>query len=96
MSEKDYKPWIIRQIQSLSPGVKIRIFGSRASGTHKKYSDLDLALIGPSKMEPKVLGQLHAIFAVSDIPYKIDLVDYTAVDDEFKKIIDETSLPWEI
>lgn len=62
------------------------IFGSRIKGTSKRFSDLDICLKDPIKDYEYEL--LKEAFENSDLPFKVDLVDYRRVDDSFKKIID--------
>lgn len=62
------------------------VFGSRIKGTSKRFSDLDLCLKNPIKDYEYEL--LKEAFEKSDLPFKVDLVDYHRVDDSFKKIID--------
>lgn len=62
------------------------VFGSRIKGTSKKFSDLDLCLKEP------ISGAQHELlkeaFENSDLPFTVDLIIYSQVDNAFKKIID--------
>ena len=78
------------------PGMEVRAFGSRISGRAKKYSDLDLAIIkaseGPlgDKEEPLSLLQLGNIrdaFSESDLPFRVDVVDWAAISKKFQTLI---------
>jgi predicted nucleotidyltransferase len=69
------------------PGVEARAFGSRVGGTPKDYSDLDLALVGAAKLDLVVLENLREAFAASDIPFRVDLIDWHAVSKEFQAVI---------
>lgn len=64
-------------------------FGSRVNGHAKPYSDLDLVILGD---EPLLLAE-HADllddFSQSDLPFKVDLVDWCLVSDEFRAIIEQ-------
>lgn len=53
---------------------KIYIFGSRALGTYKKYSDIDLYIESTPALTPEIINQLSVFFEESDFPYKVDLV----------------------
>ena len=69
------------------PDRKVLAFGSRATWTAKEYSDLDLAILG---YEPLPLGAISALadsFGESDLPFKVDLVEWTSVDEAFRDII---------
>jgi len=70
-----------------APGVEVRAFGSRVNGNHKDYSDLDLALVGAAKLDIAVIGNLREAFEESDIPFRVDIIDWHAISKEFQKII---------
>ena len=71
------------------PGqVSASVFGSRAGGTPKPWSDLDLVLHGPAALPLSVLAALAEAFDESALPWKVDIVDRHAVSDDFAKIID--------
>ena len=69
------------------PGVEARAFGSRVIGTPKDYSDLDLALVGAAKLEAAVMENLREAFEESDIPYRVDILDWNSISKEFQKVI---------
>ena len=69
------------------PGVEARVFGSRVGGTPKDYSDLDLALVGAAKLDASVLETLREAFEESDIPFRVDLLDWHAISKDFQKVI---------
>lgn len=62
------------------------IFGSRIKGTSKKFSDLDVCLKDPITDYEYVV--LEEAFQESDLPFKVDLIDYSKIDDSFKNIVD--------
>ena len=60
------------------------VFGSRAHGRNlKEFSDLDLCVIGPSPLDSDVLLRLRAAFDESDLPFKVDIVDWHDLSAEF-------------
>lgn len=71
------------------PQCEVRAFGSRVQGSAKKHSDLDLALIGPTELSLAQLAQLRAQFEESDIPFRVDFVDWATIDDSFRAIIEK-------
>ena len=70
------------------PGLEVWVFGSRVSGTTKKHSDLDLAVITSQPLQTSLFGDLKEAFMESDLPFKIDVVDWAAASEEFRKIIE--------
>lgn len=61
-------------------------FGSRVTQKNlKKFSDLDLFYLEP--IPSKTLFALEEAFEESDLPYKVDLVDFFKCNSEFQKIL---------
>ena len=56
---------------------KVIIFGSRAKGNYKKYSDIDLAFIGNIDFNTK----LEILEKIDDLllPYEVDLIDFNKI-----------------
>lgn len=53
---------------------RVVLFGSRASGTYRPSSDIDLALYGP--IGEKEVDRLHTLFMESTLPFRADIVNY--------------------
>lgn len=86
--EKAYKDKIIALLSALFPTAKIYLFGSRARGTHKSLSDVDIALDdAPHKIPFSKLGEARAVMETIHIPYKVDIVDINAVSKEMRENI---------
>lgn len=80
---------IIRAIlRAHVPDRTVWAFGSRATGRAKQYSDLDLAINGGKPLGIDLTAQLAEAFAESDLPYKVDIVDWTAASEAFRKAIE--------
>jgi predicted nucleotidyltransferase len=54
---------------------RVIIFGSRATGKARKYSDVDVALMGTSTISPRVSAALAEAFEDSSLPYTVDIID---------------------
>jgi predicted nucleotidyltransferase len=64
----------IRDILSLYPEVEeVVLFGSRAKGSPRRGSDVDLALRG-DQISPMTLARLQAAMDESNLPFRVDLV----------------------
>jgi len=71
------------------PRREVRAFGSRVRGETKPYSDLDLAVMPGGEPSPADwLMQLKEAFAESDLPFSVDVVDWTRLSKGFRKIIE--------
>ena len=69
------------------PDRKVLVFGSRATWTAKDYSDLDLAILGDAPLPLDTISALAETFGESDLPFKVDLVDWARVDEAFREVI---------
>lgn len=74
-------------LQSHVPELEVRVFGSRAKGTAKPYSDLDLALMTHSPLTLAQQALLNEAFDESNLPFKVDLVDWAATSAAFQSLI---------
>ena len=73
----------------LPDGVKVWVFGSRATWATKDSSDLDLALEGDGEIPPRSLSALEAAFEDSDLPYAVDVVDVNRIGRRFRRIVEQ-------
>ena len=65
--------------------VKIFIFGSRARNDNSPASDVDIGLIPKNSLDPIKLSMLKEKIGDSNIPYKVEIVNFNDVSEEFKK-----------
>lgn len=70
------------------PGCEARVFGSRVSGTAKASSDLDLAVVCEGRMDFDTLRLLREAFEESDLPFRVDVLDWHAISDSFRRVIE--------
>ena len=70
------------------PQYPVWAFGSRAKWTAKQYSDLDLAVITDQPLPLDVSAALADDFSESDLPWKVDVVDWATTSESFRKIIE--------
>lgn len=69
------------------PHAKFYLFGSRATGKAKKYSDIDILIVAKEKIPLATLSILNELFSESDLLYKIDIVDWHRITSEFREKI---------
>lgn len=70
------------------PDCEVIAFGSRVTGNAKPYSDLDIAVQGADKIDLTRLNRLEEAFEFSDLPFRVDVVDWHGISDSFRKIIE--------
>ena len=68
----------------LPAGYKAFIFGSRAQGTSRSYSDVDLGILGKDKLPTSKIASIKNELEDTNLPYRVDLIDFTTVTDKFK------------
>lgn len=66
----------------------VYVFGSRARGDHKKYSDLDLVFKSIKSLDGKTLVQLKTDFEQSSLPITVDFIDWSNISADFQKNIE--------
>ena len=69
------------------PAVEVRAFGSRVAWNARETSDLDLALMTDEPLTVAQMADLRAAFTESDLPFRVDLVDWASASDDFRKVI---------
>lgn len=78
----------VREIlQRLVPGREVWAFGSRAGGTPRPSSDLDLAVLGDTPLSVAVCGDLREAFTESALPFRVDVVDWAETGGPFREVI---------
>ena len=89
---------IVRAILAahMPTGARVRVFGSRARGTPRRASDLDLAIDAGRPLTRQEAGALADAFEDSDLPYKVDLVDVHAASAGFVTLIEKDWAPLEM
>jgi type I restriction enzyme S subunit len=79
---------IVRRIlQTHVPYAVVWVFGSRSTGNAKAFSDLDIAIITTQPLPLDVSASLSDDFSESDLPYKVDVVDWATTNASFRNII---------
>lgn len=71
------------------PDYKVWAFGSRVTGNHKPYSDLDIALVGDEPISIQTRAALTEALSESALPYKVDIVDWASTSEAFQQLIDK-------
>ena len=76
LSERSYVRvnTIIRNFQKIHGDVQVYIFGSRARGNAREFSDLDILVKHAQTMSTSERHQFMTEFEESDLPIKVDIV----------------------
>ena len=71
---------------------RVVLYGSRALGTHKPGSDIDLALFG-SEVTPDLIASIAILIDDLLLPYTLDLTAYALIDnDALREHIDRVGI----
>jgi len=70
------------------PDCEVRVFGSRIEGKSREFSDLDLVLVGGEKRNWRRIERLKDSFASSDLPMIVEVIDWHAISDELRAVIE--------
>ena len=62
-------------IAEVIPGAQVWVFGSRATGKARPFSDLDLLLTQPPKLNWAQRAALRDGFEASRLPFRVDVVE---------------------
>ncbi len=94
MAERlDIRPDLLRLVQDILqrhvPDREVRAFGSRVKGTARPSSDLDLVVMGDEPLPLVVYAALLDDFEQSDLPWRVDVVDWATTAESFRRIIEQ-------
>ncbi|OOF40082.1 MULTISPECIES: nucleotidyltransferase family protein [Rodentibacter] len=70
-------------------GYEVRAFGSRVKGTARKFSDLDLVVMSEEPLSLRLFAEVSEAFSESDLPYKVDVLDWATTSESFREIIEQ-------
>lgn len=92
----DLKPSYLKKVKKILSGnvpeYDVLVYGSRADGTAKAYSYLDLAVMTDKPLPPARLGKLTADFASAGFPFRVETIDWGATGGGFRKEIKKTGV----
>ncbi|GBQ36848.1 nucleotidyltransferase domain-containing protein [Acetobacter fabarum] len=78
---------VLRILNEIVPNREVRAFGSRVTGKAKPFSDLDLAIMGDEPLPLETRARLEQAFSESELPWKVDVLDWAQADAGFRKIL---------
>ena len=91
MTPIDIRPADLATVQRVLrehvPNLEVHAFGSRVAWTARETSDLDLALMTEEPLSIDREAELRAAFTASDLPFRVDIVDWATVSESFRKRI---------
>ena len=79
----EHRAQVLGIIRQRLPDARIWVYGSRATGRARRYSDLDLMLDGSEPIPLRIRGDLDEDFDESNLPIIVDLHDMALTDARF-------------
>lgn len=75
---------------------RLKLFGARARGDARPASDIDLALVAKQPIAATDMAELCEALDESQIPFRVDLVDYASAPSHLRAAVDRDGIPWPI
>ncbi len=91
------KDWAILQAILVEPlkkkGINVLVFGSRARGDHRPFSDIDILLNTEIPLALSEISQLKEKFEESSLPVKVDIVELRDLAPSYKESALKEAVP---
>ena len=101
MTNSEAEKWALDETRRLTleilrgQPVRVWLFGSRATGQARPFSDIDLALqADPGPMDRALLARLSEALEESCIPFKVDIVNMNTADPAVRARIEREGQLW--
>lgn len=92
--KEEYKNLILKAIAYHFEHAKLILFGSRARGTNRPGSDIDLAIDTGQPIKLREMSRIRITLANLPISLEMDIVDMNNISDELKQIILREGVEW--
>lgn len=90
----EHRAQVLDIIRRRLPDARVWVYGSRAKGRARRYSDLDLMLdAGGQPIPLNIMGDLDEDFDESNLPIIVDLHDLALTDARFLNRVRKDFLP---
>ena len=100
MSAETYRQRTLERVKALvltavaGHDVRVYLFGSSASGTARRPSDVDVAVEPREPLPSGLLPELRLALEESTIPYIVDVVDLSGASLEFRERVRQEGILW--
>lgn len=75
MLTDDQRRMVCDVLDQVIPDAEVWLFGSRATGRSRPFSDLDLLIASPARLTWTQRAALRDGFEASDLPFRVDVVE---------------------
>jgi len=73
---------------------QLYLFGSRARGDAARASDIDIAILPEAPLESGTLSRIRDALDESTIPYEVEVIDLSSVDETFRRRVLAEAIAW--
>ncbi len=81
---------VLKILRTYVPRLDVWAFGSRVHGENlKPFSDLDLVIVSENPLDPGRMAEIKEAFTESDLPFKVDVLDWSTTGERFRQVIEE-------
>ena len=80
-------------MEAVLPGAEVWVFGSRATGHARPFSDLDLLVTQPPSLSWAQRAALRDGFEASDLPFRVDVVEADSLAPGFASRVEAERVP---
>ncbi|MBU1007559.1 nucleotidyltransferase domain-containing protein [Candidatus Dependentiae bacterium] len=88
------KTKLIEEITKHLPDVKIYLYGSRATGTHRPTSDIDLAVDSGKQISPDTMHKLNKDIEELKLTLEVEIVDMHSIPQGHIDRIEREKILW--
>ena len=85
---------VSRLLREYLPGQEVCLVGSRARGGAKRFADIDLLVMNQEPLPARTRALLKTAFEESDLPFKVDLVEWAGLSRSFRDRLKRDQVPW--
>lgn len=75
--------------------ISVFLFGSRAKGSGEGHADIDIGFLSKKEIDPRLLRKISDDLEESRVPFHVDLIDFSKVQDKFKKAAMKEVIWWQ-
>ena len=72
----------------------VYLYGSWAQGTPRQSSDVDIGVDSKAPLPSGLLARLREQLEESHVPYRVEIIDLSAVDPRFRKTVIQHGIRW--
>lgn len=74
--------------------IEVFLFGSCANGHNRRWSDCDIGVRGADKVDHRTMAKTNLDLDESNLPIKVDVVDFNQASEKFEKIACQHTETW--